>query len=509
MTFPRQSLVFGLGLAVITALAVVNWPQETQVADSHAQAAAPSCSPHGIDASLCWICDPQLRDAGRLWCSEHERYEDRCWICHPDLRDADRLYCEKHGLYEDECVACRPALTNTPTEIPEAATELWCTEHELAEAECGICHPELADGLTPGGGLKIRLPSADSARLSGVASNRPVSLEATSAVEAIGEVGYDENRLARVTPLVEGVVRQVHVDLGDVVSTGEPLVTLSSPAVAEARAELQAAVAAEDAARRALQREAELHERGVSAERDLVDARSALAAVEARRRALEQNLGDLGIASEDLAAMARGERAGSTLDLVAPFEGTVVDRSAVVGDVVRLGDELIRLADIREMWVTVSVPEHELGLVATGQAVEVHSTATGARTRGTVTWVSSHLDAGTRMARVRAAIPNPAGHWKAGMFVDAQVAVGAVGTALSVPRSAVHRFGGEPFVFVDLGDGLYEVRRVQLASLPGRSAGDRAVVRAGLVGEEQVVTARSFLVKSEFQKSRLGAGCVD
>jgi len=30
-----------------------------------------------------------------------------------------------------------------------------------------------------------------------------------------------------------------------------------------------------------------------------------------------------------------------------------------------------------------------------------------------------------------------------------------------------------------------------------------------LSGNEQVVTKQSYLVKSEFQKSRLGAGCVD
>lgn len=505
----RMMILLGLGVAALAVVAVFNWPSETPVPDSHAEVAAAACTPHGIDVALCWICDPQLRAAGRLWCAEHEHYEDRCWLCHPELRDPERLYCEEHGLYEDECVACRPALSASAAEVTEVPAELWCTEHDLPELECGICHPELANNLKPGAGLKIRLPGVDSAQRAGVTSARPVLLESSPAVEAIGEVGYDENHLARVTPLVEGVVRAVHVDLGDIVRAGEPLVTLSSPAVAEARADLEGAVAGENAARRALEREEELYARGVSAERDLVDARSALAAVEARRRSLEQKLLDLGIASEDLAAMTRGERASSTLELDAPFAGTVVDRSAVVGDVVQPGKELIRLADVREMWVVVSVPEHELALVSMGQTVEIHSTATGSRAAGTVTWVSSHLDAGTRMARVRAVIPNPEGRWKAGMFVDAQIQVGSTGSALTVPQGAVHRFGGEPFVFVDLGDGLYEVRRIELVSVGGRGVGDRAVIRDGLGSDEQIVVARSFLVKSEFQKSRLGAGCVD
>jgi cobalt-zinc-cadmium efflux system membrane fusion protein len=109
------------------------------------------------------------------------------------------------------------------------------------------------------------------------------------------------------------------------------------------------------------------------------------------------------------------------------------------------------------------------------------------------------------MAEVRAVVPDPGSEWKAGMFVGARIHLGDTGEVLSVSAGAVHRFGGSPFVFVEVGDGLYEVRRVDLAG----THGGRAFVAAGLSGDDRVVTSRSFLVKSEFQKSRLGAGCVD
>jgi len=503
---------FVVSLAAVMAALFVFAPFGVATSPVDAGASVATCAPHGIDTAACWICDPELREEGRLWCSEHERYEDRCWLCHPDLRDADRLYCEEHGLYEDECLVCRPEASGARGDL-ESGSELYCREHDLAEAECGICHPELADGLIPGGSLKIRLPSPESARLAGVESDRPGVADATPTVEAIGEVGYDRNRLARVTPLVDGVVREVHVDLGDRVAAGERLVTLASPRVAQVRADLQVAVAEEDAARRSLDREQELFDRGVSAERDLIDARSTFTAATARRAAVEQNLSDLGVTAGELEAMARGERAGSTFELRAPFDGTIVERSVVVGDVVSPGHELLRLADIRRMWVSVSVPEHELVHVDAGQRLRIQSGTTGITTEGIVTWVSSHLDTATRMGRVRAAIPNLEGRWKAGMFVDARVETAAAGRAHTVPVGAVHRFGGHPFVFVDRGEGLYEVRRVELFSRDGSGTRgehtDHALVLSGLTGDERIVTARSFLVKSEFQKSRLGAGCVD
>ena len=506
---PRRGLLALIPFTILALALATWWSPTTAPQIAHAASEVTLCGAHGVDASLCMICDPSLRDPGRLWCREHGRYEDRCWLCHPELRDPDRLYCEEHGLYEDECAICRPGAVASEA---SATTELHCGEHDLKEAECGICHPELADGLPPGGSLKIRLPSVDSARYSGVQSDVPAPVRTALSVQAIGEVGYDLNRLARVTPLVEGVVRAVHVDLGDRVVEGQPLVTLASPRIAEAGAELIGAIAAEEAAERTLERERELFDRGVSAERDLVEAQAQSKAVAARRAALEQNLRDLGVDASAVAAIARGERSASTLDLVAPFDGTVVARSVVLGDVASPGAELVRVADVDEMWVSISIPEHELEGVAVGQSVDIRSSATGARAEGVVTWVSSHLDEATRMARVRAAIPNRDGRWKAGMFVDARVDVGggAVPT-LAVPAGAVHRFGGHPFVFVDRGEGLYEVRRVDLAR---QAVGDprfaaHAFVTSGLDVDDRVVTAQSFLVKSEFQKSRLGAGCVD
>ena len=193
-----------------------------------ADVVAATCN-HGADASLCYFCDASLRDPARLWCKEHNRYEDRCFICHPELRDDSRLYCNEHGTYEDECFICHPELFESKDDAradapagdavaaaaPETGAEggLYCKEHDLHETECGICHPELADKLEPGAALKIRFPSVASAQKAGVTTSYPVRESGGHAVNAVGEVGYNLNRLARVTPLADGVVRAVHADL--------------------------------------------------------------------------------------------------------------------------------------------------------------------------------------------------------------------------------------------------------------------------------------------------------
>ncbi len=58
---------------------------------------------------------------------------------------------------------------------------------------------------------------------------------------------------------------------------------------------------------------------------------------------------------------------------------------------------------------------------------------------------------------------------------------------------------------VRLSADLYELRRVET-----RTASENlTAVTAGLSDRDLVAVEQSYLLKSEFQKSRLGAGCVD
>lgn len=106
----KCSLLFALGALLMLA------PSQTLVAQGkdggkkQPESKPELCKPHKTAKVDCFICDPKLREKGRLWCKEHERYEDRCWICHPEAQDKKRLFCKEHSLYEDECFLCHPEL---------------------------------------------------------------------------------------------------------------------------------------------------------------------------------------------------------------------------------------------------------------------------------------------------------------------------------------------------------------------------------------------------------------
>lgn len=473
---------------------------------------------HGASGETCFVCDSAKRDAGRLWCKEHSRYEDRCWLCQPQLEEKGRPYCEEHGLYEDECHLCSPDLNedengegekNSPASpSSESASELFCNEHRVPETECGICQPQLAVELGPGDELKVRFESVHSAEKAGIKTVPARETEAQASVPALCEVTYNQNELARITPLASGLLRRVLVDVGADVEAGDLLLELHSADVAGAKAAYISAVVDLNLKEVARTRERRLAEKKISSDKEVQEAEAACATAELTLSTTRQRLLNYGFTPDEVETISTEQDSSATLFVRAPYSGTIVERLAVVGEAVEPGDDLLTLANLDTMWLSLSVPADRTHLV--GKGMQVSAAFDGYASldvRGTLTWVNTAIDERTRMLKARAVVDNSARALKAGMFGDARLLLGEAAGAIAVPRGSIQRYEQQPYVFVKLEDDLYSLRRVALVE--GSPSEEFEAVLAGLAPDEPVVTEGAFTVMSEFLKSRLGAGCVD
>lgn len=495
-----------LGLSVLVALAisVALAGCGGTVASDSAVEAVPESSQKVIPVAK--------RDPNRLWCGEHNVYEDECVICHPELaeklkektpdRDPNRLWCGEHNTYEDECTICHPELAEKKSDSgPTSAAGLLCKEHHVPEIECGICHPERVAGMTVGSGMKVRFTSAESTIKAGVVTALPPASSVTSR-DLLGEVRFDQSKLVVLSPLTDGVIREVLKDVGDVVASGEVVATIQSAAVAEARSALQKAGAAAELARQTLKREKDLFARQISARQDLEQAEAAVSVAQSEVGEATQRLQSLGLSAEDA---AKGDRQG-LLSVRAPFNGTIIERTATPGTAATAGDALFRLADLSTMWMVLSVPENMLAAVQTGGHVAARFDAyPGLAFEGGVRWVSPSVDPDTRMLQARVELPNPQGLLKDGLFGRASLSGSGSAAVISVPAAAIQDVDGTTVVFRKLEDDLFEARRVEVGARDGLNA----TVLAGLSPDEAIVTEGSYIVKSELLKARLGAGCTD
>ena len=471
---------------------------------------------HDNPYETCFICDPSKRDKGRLWCKEHGRYEDRCWLCHPELEDKDRLFCKEHALYEDECFLCHPEVegagesdhSRTPArgDGEDEMAALFCNEHRVPEAECAICQPDLAAALEPGGSMKVRFPSTEAADKAGVRTARPPFTKAAPGIKAYCEVQFNRNRMAKVTPLAGGIIHDVRHDVGEEVEKGEVLVLLHSAEVAAAKSDYLAALVEQDIRRGTFEREKQLKEQQISAEREFLDAQAAHRTASLTASNLRQKLLNLGLLPTEIARIEQEQDASADLQIRVPFAGTLVERDAVTGEAIEDGHALFTVAELSTRWLALSVPAHHIAQIHVGQSVEARfADLPGSVYTGEITWIDSSVDPLTRMVRARALVEDPERRTKTGLFGEARIINGAERAVAIVPRDTVQRHEGADFVFVQSTADLFFLRRVVL----GDSEGDNIHIVAGVEPDESVVVGNSFIVMSEFLKSRLGAGCVD
>ncbi len=491
----------------------------------HAHAAAaiaalPAGHSHADPGKTCFICDPAQRDEGRLWCREHGRYEDRCWLCHPELEDKAREYCAEHFLYEDECFLCHPEPKSSDAADAQHADHdhdhghvsaaglagLYCNEHRLPESSCAICQPQLAAGLEPGASIMVRFPSAAAADKAGVRVGRAGSATIASGIHALCEVQYNQDTLARVTPLAAGVIQKVHREQGERVAAGDVLIEIHSSAVADAKSAYLTALVERDNQRQNHEREKRLAERNLGAQKNLLAAEAANRMAQLAVANARQQLLNFGMANGEISEIERTHDASALLSIRAPFGGTLIERTAVVGEAVEPGQALFTVSDLKTRWLELSLPSHHLGQVNVGQFIEAKfDEIPGVAITGRITWLDTSIDPRSRMIRARALVEAGAEKLASGLFGEARILIGEAKPAVVVPREAVQRHEQASFVIVPAEADLFALRRVEL----GTANGETVEVMSGLAADEPVVMAGAFVVMSEFLKSRLGAGCAD
>ena len=152
------------------------------------------------------------------------------------------------------------------------------------------------------------------------------------ALEVPAEVQLNPDRVAHISPLVEGQLLSVDVTLGDRVEAETQLARLRSVELGQARAELSRTTSLRDVAEQNRDRQRRLREEGISSERSLLEAELAYEQADAERDAARSRLRVFGL---------RGG-SGPDMTLDSPIAGVVVERHAPRGIVCASTSKAIR-----------------------------------------------------------------------------------------------------------------------------------------------------------------------
>ena len=157
-------------------------------------------------------------------------------------------------------------------------------------------------------------------------------------IRTVGKVEVDETRLAFVNTKIAGWVKKLFVNFtGDRVVKGQPLLSIYSPDLVTAQEEYLLALRSRTTASGGI---AEVQ----ASQQSLIDS--------AKRRLI---LWD--ITEEQIDALEKTGKTKTEMTINAPLNGIVLDRMVLDGAYITPGMNLLKIADLSEVWIMADIYE--------------------------------------------------------------------------------------------------------------------------------------------------------
>ena len=311
--------------------------------------------------------------------------------------------------------------------------------------------------------------------------------DAIDRVTILGDVHGE--REVRVISSVPERIRVLHVQEGDPIEAGDPIVTLQSGLQSSSLQQASAALSASEAARDQLRAD-------LARARGLAD-RGALPRQQIDTLEAQVRTADAQVDQTRAARRTASEQRGRTV-VRAPIAGTVALLRVQQGDMVAPSLPICSVVQAERLILQLRVTEQDYVRIREGMQVEVRPPALPSVVRvGSVRRISPVLDPLTRTATVEVALENEDGRLRPGMVAEAAIVLERHRDVVLAPSRALvlsSRTDTEREANVFVFDSAEGLARRQAVTL-GRRYGSMVAIEAGLVGGEQVVISGQHLLR--------------
>ena len=323
-----------------------------------------------------------------------------------------------------------------------------------------------------------------------------------------------------VAPLIEGQqIEALLADVGDTVTRGQVLASLSQASLTLSRAQAQASEASAKAAiaqseasliaaksafadaQRTADRTARLMAAGTASTVANDNAQSAVVSANAQVAVATQTLA----ATKAQLTLAQAQMSNIDLQLartsvVSPVAGIITARNAQRGAIASAaGSPMFTLIRDGALELRADVAESDLNRLEKGQKADLTLAATGQTVVGTVRLVEPTINTTTRFGAARIQFDDP-GMVRSGMFVSAAILVAERDT-LALPVTAVGSDNGAATVML-VKDGI--VHRAVVKT--GINDGAWVEITSGLAATDQVVARAGAFVSDGDKINPVPAG---
>lgn len=278
---------------------------------------------------------------------------------------------------------------------------------------------------------------------------------------------------------VAGMVERILISENQVVSAGDPLLSLTSPEFGGLQLQAMEAASANRLATQTLERERKLFNDGIIPQRRVLEAEAAASTSQARDHQARAALRLVGLDKISIDRIATGGAVQDALTLRAEAAATVLSVQVKPGERVASADPLLHMATLDRLWLDIQIPAASASdWSAAGEITAERGVV--ARTLSVGSLVSA-----SQTVTLRAEVVTGAEKLRPGEFVQATVPASVSVPGWTVPIAAVVRQGADAYVFVRTTDG-FTATAVTVVS----SAGETVTVSGPLgAGAEVAITS--------------------
>ncbi len=309
-------------------------------------------------------------------------------------------------------------------------------DHEQAESKTEAPHDEASESI-------VTLTS-EQIKTVGIQTGSIENKELTATIKVNGALSVPNNKKANVTSLYGGVVKSLHIQIGDNVRKGQVIATITNPQFIQLQEEYLTLGSKILFAEQEVQRQKDLNAGNAGALKNLQNATAELNSMRARRASLHQQIQLMGINP----ASVNDHNLKSALVVTSPLSGTISNLFAKIGSYVDVSSPVAEIVDNSSLHLDLEIFEKDLPLLKNGQVI--HFTVTNNPVKeydAKVFSIGSSFENDSKTIAVHCKVTGDKSGLIDGMNVTGIVSLNNV-TAPAVPDESIVNTDGKDYIFV-------------------------------------------------------------
>lgn len=303
--------------------------------------------------------------------------------------------------------------------------------------------------------------------------------------------------MGNVSSLMGGIVKNVYVKEGQMVSRGQVVATIENTDVVTLQREYYTAFKESEMARLELDRQKTLASAGAGIKKTLQMSEKNYKVAKANLLGTGRQLQQMGISTKQV---AKGKFT-TVFPLRAPISGTVSDMQASLGSYADMQTPLMKIRNNHAVECDLNVFEKDIAKVKVGDQVLVSLTnQPGVNVSGRVYGMNQYLNKGTKSVAVHVKLDAKRGaKLFEGMYVSGQIATGRQ-LCMTLPDKAIVSADGKQYVFAlnqqHSKGGTYSFSRHEVTTGVSNNGYTEVALCKHLKKGQKIVTDNAFYLAS-------------